>query len=130
MKAYQQLKAIPEGGLAAVQEGDRLRLFFDFSEAVLPDVDGEPTAEDIYECESVDVEGGHSYDDIVSAIIESRYAADKVQAVIANYVDATNSESTTDEDKKEEYKSEYAAYQGWRNHAKDIAKQVLEKIGG
>jgi hypothetical protein len=130
MKAYQQMQELPENGMLAIQEGSKLRLFFDFKKAVLPDMEGETKADDIYECESVDVDGGRSYDDIVSAIIGSRYKSDKVQAVIANYVDATNAESTTEEDKKEEYKAEYAAYQEWRNHAKETAKAVLELIGG
>lgn len=129
MKAYQQLKEMPEGTVV-IQEGGLLRLFFDYEKAEMPVIDGEPEIDDMYVCENVDVRGGRDYGDIVSAIVESRYPSDKVQAVMANYVDAQNALSTTDEEKKNEYMQEYSDYQQWRAHAKEIAKGVLAKIGG
>lgn len=71
---------------------------------------------------------GRTYNDIVSAIVSDKYSNDDVQAIIANYTEVMDEDSDIDEEKREEYISEYSDYQQWRKHAKAIANEVLEHL--
>lgn len=125
MKANYQMQEIPESGVQVTIEGTLVRLLFDFSK---PDSEGGDTpAEDIYDCESVDVRG-RGYGDIVAAIVNDRYNSDSVQAIMANYAEAIDAESDIEADKRTEYVAEYNEYQSFRKHAKDIAHKVIELI--
>lgn len=129
MKATVQLSAIPtpQNGVSIILEGLRTRLFFDFTDA--PAREDEEVNTDLKDCESIDLVG-RSYGEIVSAIINDRYPADKTQAIMANYENAKDSASDLAEEKRAEYLQEYADYQDWRAHAKDIAKTVSNIIEG
>lgn len=119
------MQEIPESGVQVTIEGTLVRLLFDFSK---PDSEGGDTpAEDIYDCESVDVRG-RGYGDIVAAIVNDRYNSDSVQAIMANYAEAIDAESDIEADKRTEYVAEYNEYQAFRKHAKDIAHKVIELI--
>ena len=126
MKAKFQIETLPENGVVVIVEGQLLRLFFDFTKSEKTEEREE--VEDMYDCESVDV-NGRTYGDIVSAIMNDRYSADDVQAIMANYTEALDGESSIPEEKRQEYKEEYATYQQCRKHAKEIAKKVVDTIG-
>lgn len=137
MKCNYQFSSVPESGVIAVVEGALLRLFFDITEAPkarakgkTADDDGEPGEPDIpvYDCIQVDVKSGRSYADIVGAIVNDRYSADDVQAILANHSEANDGDSDLADDKREEYMAEYAEFQQWRRHAKEIAVIALEQI--
>lgn len=117
MKTNQQMSAIPapKNGVSVQIEGTMTRVYFDFKECKREDCDP-----DIMDCESVDLTG-RTYADIVSAIINDRYDSDSVQAITANYMAAINNNDIT-EDKRNEYLQEYADFQSWRVHAKEIAR--------
>jgi len=124
MKASYQMTELPQSGVSATVEGAILRLLFDFSQA--EPAEGEETT-DIYNCESVDV-NGRTYGDIVAAIVNDRYSADDVQAIIANYAEALDSSSEITAEKRAEYLAEYEDYQAWRKHAKEIAAEVVSNL--
>ena len=124
MRAQVQMVSLPQKGIEVILEGNLTRLFFDFEKAELPVMEGETAPDDIYECESVDVKG-RSYSDMVSGIINDRYPADRYQAVMANYENAKDENSEITAEKRAEYLAEYAAYQDWRSHAKEIASSAL-----
>ena len=69
-----------------------------------------------------------SYGGIVSAIINDRYSQDRVQAILANYQNAIDPESTIDVDKRAEYLQEYHEFQDYREHAKTVARLAVAKI--
>ena len=115
---------LPQSGVKVTVEGAILRLLFDFSQAT--PAEGE-VATDIYNCESVDV-NGRTYGDIVSAIVNDRYSADEVQAIMANYAEALDSSSEITAEKRAEYLAEYEGYQAWRKHAKEIAAEVVSNL--
>lgn len=115
---------LPESGVQVTIEGELLRLLFDFSPAE-PHEGEEET--DIYDCESVDVTG-RTYGSIVAAIVNDRYSADDVQAIMANYAEALDSSSEITAEKRAEYLAEYEDYQAWRKHAKEIAVIVLAQL--
>ncbi len=120
MRTTYQMKSIPENGVKATQEGELLRLLFDF-EKVENTSEDEPVADDLYHCESIDVHG-REYGDIINAIVSDRYPSDKKDAVMANYQLCLDSDCPAE--KAEEYRQEYQALQDWRSHAKEIAKIV------
>ena len=124
MKANYQMSALPRKGVQVTVEGALTRLLFDFSK-VEPAEDSETSADDIYDCESVDVTG-RSYGAIVAAIVNDRYSPDDVQAVMANYAEAIDENSDIEADKRAEYVAEYATYQQFRHHAKEIAATAVE----
>ncbi|MBQ9723689.1 MAG: hypothetical protein IJV84_09245 [Bacteroidales bacterium] len=129
MRAHVQTVSLPEKGVKVVIECNLVRLFFDFAKAEMPVMEGMEAPDDIYECESVDVMG-RSYNDLVSGIINDRYPIDRTQAIMANYENAKDESSEISDEKRAEYFDEYAAYQKWRSHAKEIASVALEIIGG
>lgn len=137
MKCNYQFPTIPESGVIAYSEGNILRIFFDITAAASApaelgaseeDVEVEADIPQTYDCIQVDVKGGRSYGDIVSAIVNDKYSNDDVQAIIANHTEATDTTSEIPEAKREEYLSEYSAYQQWRKHAKEIATTILEQL--
>lgn len=67
-----------------------------------------------------------NYEKLVSAILNELYPADKVQALTANFLDATDEASETEQSKTLEYMSEYYAYQRWRRWAKRTARCIIE----
>lgn len=126
MKASYQMEALPQSGVQVTVEGALVRLLFDFRKPEVP-ADGESVAEDIYECDSVDVRG-RGYGDIIAAILNDRYSPDDVQAIMANYADATDKNSIIETGKRNEYIAEYNEYQSFRKHAKEIAAKVVTLI--
>jgi len=124
MKASYQMTELPQSGVKVTVEGAILRLLFDFSQAT--PAEGE-VATDIYNCESVDV-NGRTYGDIVSAIVNDRYSADEVQAIMANYAEALDGSSDITAEKRAEYLAEYEDYQTWRKHAKEVAHTVVSEL--
>lgn len=121
-------RPLPQDDLEVVPDNGLLRLYFDFEEIQVPSGDmGNPEETmTMVRCENVDVPTGRSdYGGIVSAIINERYTADDVQALVANYEAAKDTESVLPSEKRKEYLKEYATFQEWRSHAKDVAKQVL-----
>ena len=119
MKANYQLATVPQSGVRVTIEGTLTRLLFDITPATPVDEDA-PQADDLYNCESVDV-NGRGYGDIVAAIVNDRYNSDSVQALLANKSLADDSESDISAEKRAEYLEEFATFQAWRAKAKQIA---------
>ena len=128
MKTLIQIEVIPESGVKVILEGNLVRLFFDFSEPQVPEGE-ESYPEDIKACESIDV-AGNAYGEIVSAIVNDHYSPDAYQAILANYELAKDKNSGITPEKKAEYLAEYAAFQEWRSHAKEVAHIVVDFIQG
>ena len=132
MKAYSDLKELPQGGVEVRVEGNTLRIFFDFEEITVGDKESgkesEPKKQLKYE--SIDIVDGRTYPDIVSAIVRDRYSDNEIQAILANYAEVNNPASVMSltPEKKEEYLQEYADFQMWRGHAKEVAHIVLTLI--
>ena len=133
MKSYSEINAAPKGGIEVRIEGNIMRIFFDFERITYNVQEGEETiTKKQFESECIDVFGGRKYNDIVSAIINDHYSNDDVQAIIANYTEAKEENTTSEElapEKREEYIQEYNQFQEWRKKAKDVAKKVLDIIG-
>lgn len=134
MKAYSDLRTYPKGqGVEVRVEGNTLRVFFDFEEISIPNHEaGEKKPKTVKQLkyESIDVVGGRAYPDIVSAIVRDRYSDNEIQAILANYAEVNNTASVLilTPEKKEEYLQEYADFQQWRAHAKEIAHVVITLI--
>jgi hypothetical protein len=133
MISYNDFAGVPENGIICKEEGAVLRVYFDIKphEPVVSDNEPEEmrnaSSSNGYVCENVNV-AGRTYSDIVSAIVNDRYSADDVQALQANFIESKDSESTLAPEKREEYLSEYAAFQAWRKRAKEVAQSVIEMI--
>lgn len=125
MKCYFDYNGTVPSGVKAVREGLTTRVFFDYSTETRKDKDGEDVT--VLVAENVDVESS-DYGDIVNAVVRDRYAADKVEAVMANYQEAMDSSSSLTEDKRSEYKAEYEAFQSWRAKAKEVATATVEQL--
>lgn len=132
MKSYNQIQAAPEEGVEVRIEGETMRLFFDFKKVEMPIEEGKEKGktQTQFEAESVDVVGGRDYGTIVSEIIRDHYSDNEIQAILANYAEVNNPASVMSltPEKKEEYLQEYADFQMWRGHAKEIAHKVLTLI--
>lgn len=133
MKRYYQFPSVPESKIIAFAEGDIVRVFFNIEEAELPVTENDEVESNnpvIYACEQVDVKGGRTYGEIVAAIVNEKYSADDVQAIIANYAELNNAQplSEISKEKQEEYLIEYNEFQTWRSTAKKVAEQVLIQI--
>lgn len=127
MKTLYQLDSVPQSGVKVTIEGNMVRLLFDI-EAFTPETEeGQPVPTDLYQCESVDVQG-RSKGAIISAIMDDKYNPDAYQAILANYELAKDSKSGISAAKKAEYLAEYQAFQEWRSHAKEIAAIVVSLI--
>lgn len=124
MKAYSDFNgALPEGVQVTI-ESNLIRLFFGF-EKITIDYDSGKREQVV--CESIDV-NSRTYEGIVSAIIVDHYPSDKKDAIMANYEEAKDETSELTAEKRAEYLKEYADFQAWRKHAKDIATEVLTKL--
>lgn len=125
MKSYRDYDggSVPE--LEVLREGVLTRIFFDF-EVESKTIDGEEVVSLV--CENIDVRGT-DYASIVSAVVGERYPADRHEAVMANYAEASDPESGISEAKRAEYLEEYAAFQAWRRKAKTVAAAVVAEIG-
>lgn len=128
MKAY---GAKPDGvqeGIAILREGTLRRVYFDIrrrereqDESAGDTMRTDP--ENDWEMDYVDV-ADLAYGTVVSAIVNDRYSADDVQAILANHTEAKDDSSVMDAEKREEYLAEYAEFQAWRKKAKEVAKAV------
>lgn len=131
MKAFEQIPSVPESGIVIRPEGDIVRLFFDIEPASPVDsMEDEETShpDDLCQCYNVDVPVPISYGAIVAAIVNDKYSSDDVQALSANYIEAKEPDSLIDEEKREEYLTEYSIFQGWRRRAKEVSSAVLESL--
>ena len=125
MKCYREYDGKIPSGIEIIKEGNLTRIYFDFN--IESDNIGDKE-EKIISCCNVDIEGTLIYEKVVNTIICERYSTDKVQAILANYNEAKESDSDISEHKRKEYKIEYANFQTWRHKAKEIAKNVLSNI--
>lgn len=123
MKAIYTLDAAPASGVVVTIEGQLTRLLFDITTHQAPEEE-ENAPENLYDCESVDCVG-RTKADMVSAIVDDRYPMASVQALTANYELAKDEASGLTPEKRQEYLEEYAAYQSWRAHAKEVAVTAL-----
>lgn len=57
------------------------------------------------------------YPTLVTAIIHSRYTADQIEAIVANYLDGEDDE---------QHRLEMAELQEWRKQAKTIAHEIFD----
>lgn len=133
MISYNEFAVVPESGIICLEEGAILRVYFDIKPHVPVVSENEPeTLQEtdtapLFVCEVVDVEG-RTYADVVSAIVNDRYSADDVQALQANFIEAKDPESLLEDEKREEYLTEYTDFQSLRKHAKEIASAVVELL--
>ena len=132
MKSFRNTSDVPASGIEVIKEGDMVRLFFDFAKVETTSSDsadtecGETKVEQS-SCTNIDI-GAVDYSSIVSAIVNGKYNNNDVQAIIANYELAKDSSSDITDDKRTEYLNDYAEFQTYRAHAKEIANQVLTLI--
>ena len=124
MRTVYQIDSLPANGIRVTSEGKLLRLLFDFEKVEVSGEDA-PKADDLYYCESIDV-NGQSYGDIISAIVNDRYPTNEKDAIMANY--ELVKDGTSPEDKSAEYIQEYKDLQAWRTHAKEIAHIVISEL--
>lgn len=120
---------LPEAGVKVVQEANLLRIFFDYEKQVVAESSNSEMGEvsdNAYTAENIDIYDSRNYDNIVSAIVESRYPTDKMDAVRLNYELTKDNDSSLTKAKSSEYIEEYKAMQQWRVHAKEIAAKVVE----
>lgn len=136
MKIQCTLAELPEDNVMVTVEGNYLQVAYDFARIEQSGGDGEDTLHETVEnsCmgEYIEIYGGvRSYDAIVSAIVEDKYPADKMDAIRLNFELAQNGSIATIEvsdEKCDEYLAEYKAMQEWRIHAKDIAAKAVALI--
>lgn len=135
MKTIEQIPVIPESGIIIRQEGAVLRVFFDIRKAPRPriadddaDADAYHQPEDLCECYNVDVKAPVGYGSIIAAIVNDKYSADDAQALISNLTEARDETSAIEPAKREEYISEWNAFQSWRAKAKEVARYVTEYL--
>lgn len=131
MKTVEQLQNIPESGIIIRPEGGIVRLFFDITPAqiVVPEGEDESCApDDLCDCHNVDVKAPVNYGSIIAAIVNDKYSADDAQALISNFTEAKDENSSIEQSKREEYLDEWTAFQQWRAKAKEIAAYVVEHL--
>ena len=126
MKVLMNLAVAPSDNVMTTQEGNLLRVYFDFHKEEVKDNEGNVVNDPVqFSCQQVDVVGRHGYGDIVSAIVNDKYSPDQIQAVMFNYELAKDDDSLISDEKREEYLSEYQALQEYRAHAKEIASLAV-----
>lgn len=133
MKSFRNTSDVPASGIEVIKEGDMIRLFFDFAKVETTssdsaDTESGETKVEQSSCTNIDIVGAVDYSSIVSAIVNGKYNNNDVQAIIANYELAKDSSSDITDDKRTEYLNDYAEFQTYRAHAKEIANQVLTLI--
>ena len=67
-----------------------------------------------------------NYNDLVAAIIQSRYTSSDIEAIMLNNMAAIGNTETHTTEKRSEYIGEYMELQAWRAHAKEVAHEVCE----
>lgn len=123
------LPVAPSDNVMTNQEGNLLRVYFDFHKEEVKDNEGNVVNDPVqFSCQQVDVVGRHGYGEIVNAIMNDKYTPDQVQAIMFNHELAKDEESDITEEKRTEYIAEYQALQQYRAHAKEIASLVLIDI--
>jgi len=65
-----------------------------------------------------------AYDQLVAAIIQSRYSSNDIEAIVLNNMAAMGNTETLSTEKRAEYVDEYTKLQAWRAHAKEVASEV------
>ena len=65
-----------------------------------------------------------AYDQLVAAIIQSRYSSNDIEAIMLNNMAAIGNTETLTTEKRAEYVEEYTKLQAWRAHAKEVASEV------
>ena len=126
MKVLINLAVAPSDNVMTTQEGNLLRVYFDFQKEEVKDNEGNVVNDPVqFSCQQVDVVGRHGYGDIVSAIVNDKYSPDQIQAVMFNYELAKDDDSLISDEKREEYLAEYQTLQEYRAHAKQIASLAV-----
>ena len=134
MKIQCTLVEIPKDNVIVNVAGDYLQVAYDFARIEQSDDEDSLQQSVPNSCmgEYIELYGGErSYDAIVSAIIEDKYPADKMDAIRLNFELAQNGVVATidvSDEKCDEYLAEYKAMQEWRIHAKEVAKTAVELI--
>lgn len=118
-------------GYHAMREGSLFRVYYNFAEVKQTQqltAEGEQPQEEeqtLGTANYVDITASVDYATIVSAIVKEQYSDDDVQALLANYTEAQDSASDLTDEKREEYLTEYAAFQQHRRTAKAIARHIM-----
>ncbi len=107
-------------------EGATVCICFDTEEKTVPVENnvGEGEAKEtqtMYEAYAVRVEHPVTRPRIIDAIVTEAYPNDVMQAIINNHLIEAEGENP-------EHEAEFVEMQEWRNHAKEIAAQVMENI--
>lgn len=121
-RKYSDTEGIPSG-VEVTRENGLMLLSFDFDKVESKDIEGNVVCQ--LRSEFVEVSGS-SYGDIVNAIIKDKYPDDVKDATILDKQLADDAESSITDEKRKEYLQNYADFQTWRIHAKEIAKEVLK----
>lgn len=64
------------------------------------------------------------YNTLVAAIVGCKYTGDDIEAIVLNNLEAQDTSSSLDDEKRAEYIAEYQTLQAWRTHAKETAKNI------
>ena len=101
----------------------KYQINFDTEELSSEDTEGNPVTN--YRSLYVQVTA-LNYDALVDAIIQSRYSASDIEAIMLNNMAAIGNTETLTTEKRSEYIGEYMKLQAWRAHAKEVAHEVCE----
>lgn len=89
--------------------------------------DIEEIEEGVYQWASVTLGlGDWGYDKIVSAIIYAKYDSNQIEAINLNIIRVMFDSDSLSSDKIEEYRNEAMELQMWRDHAKLIAREIID----
>ncbi len=114
MKAYFDYNGVVPSGVNVIHEGRITRIFFDYATEEREYEAGKKKEKvTLLTAQNVDIEGALDYGKVVSALVRDRYTADEVEAILANHAAGIGEE-------------EYAAFQEWRERAKEIAHSVTD----
>jgi hypothetical protein len=133
MKAIIELAKKPKSGdIVAYLEENLVRVFIDLQQHYRTEIDEEGNEQTVkadgqYDCRSIDTDA-KDYGGIVDAVISEKYPISSQYAILANKQLADDPESSITQEKREEYLSDYAEFQTYRQHAKDIAHEVCTKL--
>lgn len=133
MKAIIELAKKPKSGdIVAYLEENVVRIFIDLQQHYRTEIDEEGHEQTVeadgqYDCRSIDTES-KDYGGIVDAVISEKYPISSQYAILANKQLADDPKSAITEEKRAEYLADYAEFQTYRQHAKDIAHEVCTKL--
>lgn len=99
----------------------KYQINFDTEELSSEDTEGKPVTS--YRSLYVQVTS-LAYDQLVAAIIQSRYSSNDIEAIMLNNMAAIGNTETLTTEKRAEYVDEYTKLQAWRAHAKEVASEV------